>query len=102
LRHGEKIQERQLLQERMANVAIDIYLATATLARASNTATRGTADADTIADELDCARLFINTAFRRARRTMHGLRNNQDELLTRVATRSLSTRELGPQPPLVP
>ncbi|HXC25197.1 MAG TPA: acyl-CoA dehydrogenase family protein [Gemmatimonadaceae bacterium] len=102
MRHGAKIQERQLLQERMANVAIDVYLMTATLARASRAAVHGAADAEATAAEIDCAKLFIHTAFRRARRTIHGLRNNQDALVTAVATRSLTTRELGPPTPLVP
>lgn len=102
MQHGAKIQERQILQERMANIAGDIYLATATLARASHAASHGATGSDDVAAELDCARLFIQTAFRRARRTLHDMRHNQDALVTAVARRSLATKELGPPTPLVP
>ncbi len=109
IRHGETILERQLLQERLADAAIDIYLSTATLARASRAAVQhGTGNSDAGSEvasgvaELDCARLFIHTAFRRARRTLHGLHNNQDALVTAIARQALTSQELGPPSPLVP
>ncbi|HEY7394888.1 MAG TPA: acyl-CoA dehydrogenase family protein, partial [Gemmatimonadaceae bacterium] len=62
-KHGKAIIERQFLQERMANAAIDIFLATAVLSR--TTAALERAGADGARAELDCARVFVPMAYRR-------------------------------------
>ena len=56
IRHGETMLERQLLQERMANIASDIYLATATLSRVSHTATHADTNTEAATMEFHCAR----------------------------------------------
>jgi hypothetical protein len=93
--------ERQLLQERMANAAIDIYLATCALSRATTAIERSAGDTKASQSDVDCARLFVSTAFRRARRALWGLRENQDSLIRSVAARSLEEQELGTAPPIV-
>ncbi|HEX6059390.1 MAG TPA: acyl-CoA dehydrogenase family protein [Gemmatimonadaceae bacterium] len=93
--HGKGIIERQFLQERMANAAIDIYLATAVLSRTTwELERRGEEGAK---EHVDCARIFVPMAWRRARRSIRGLKQNQDARLSAVATRALETGELAPE-----
>ena len=91
--HGKDVIEHQFQQERMANVAIDVYLATATLSRASwAIANKGgvkQAEAD-----LDNARIFIPMAMRRARRHVRALERNQDARLKALAERALESGSL--------
>ncbi|HKO15886.1 MAG TPA: acyl-CoA dehydrogenase family protein [Gemmatimonadaceae bacterium] len=98
LQHGKGIIERQFLQERMANVAIDIFLATAVLSRTTWELERLVNEAAAQA-QLDCARIFVPMAYRRARRNIRGLRHNQDGRLTAIAGRSVDTSDVGPEAP---
>ncbi|HEX6048716.1 MAG TPA: acyl-CoA dehydrogenase family protein, partial [Gemmatimonadaceae bacterium] len=77
LRHGKGIIDKQFLQERMANAAIEIFLATAVLSRTSADIERLGGE-DAAKAELDCARIFVPMAYRRARRSIRGLRKHQD------------------------
>ena len=96
LRHGKTIIDRQFLQERMANAAIDIYLATTVLSRTSWEIERlGSEDAAKA--QIDCARIFIPMAYRRARRSIRALRKNQDARLKAIAESSLEAGNLGPE-----
>jgi len=96
LRHGKTIIDRQFLQERMANAAIDIYLATTVLSRTSwEIERRGGEDAAKA--QIDCARIFIPMAYRRARRSIRGLRKHQDARLKAIAESSLESGDLGPE-----
>jgi len=98
IKHGKAIIDKQFLQERMANAAIDIFLATSVLSRTTWEIERlgGVEEAKA---QLDCARVFVPMAFRRARRNIRGLRRNQDARLSSLATLSLDTAELGPAAP---
>ena len=96
MKHGKKVIERQYLQERMANAAIDIYIAMAVLSRATTALERQGEEG--AAEDLDMARLFIPMAMRRARRQIRGLRNNQDARVSAVAQRALERGELAPPP----
>lgn len=91
--HGKDVIEHQFQQERMANVAIDVYLATATLSRASWAVTKA-GGADKAAADLDNARIFIPMAMRRARRNVRALERNQDARLKALAERALATGSL--------
>ena len=98
LKHGKSIIERQFLQERMANAAIDIFHATAVLSRTTWEIERlGSEEAARI--QVDCARVFVPMAYRRARRSIRGLRRHQDARLTAIATESLEHGDLGPEAP---
>src|SRR5205085_2376165 len=57
MRHGKAVIEHQFLQERMANAAIDIYLATAVLSRTTAALERAGGDEAAAQAELDCARI---------------------------------------------
>jgi acyl-CoA dehydrogenase family protein 9 len=92
IEHGKAIIEKQMLQERMANAAIDIYLSTAVLSRVTLALEKkGKAGA---AEDLDAARLFIPMAMRRTRRAIRALERNGDELMRAVAKRALETGDL--------
>jgi acyl-CoA dehydrogenase family protein 9 len=91
--HGKDVIEHQFQQERMANVAIDVYLATATLSRASWAVTKAGGAKNAEAD-LDNARIFIPMAMRRARRNVRALERNQDARLKALAERALESGSL--------
>ena len=90
--------ERQYLQLRLANAAIDIYLSVAVLSRTTWEIERA-GGVDAAAAELDCARVFIPAAMRRARRNIRALRTNQDERLSAIAARALESGNLAPDSP---
>ena len=94
IRHGKGIIEKQFLQERMANAAIDVYLAMATLSRASAALDAAGGDVAKAAADVDCARVFVPMAMRRARRSVRALGRNQDERLRAIAVRALESGEL--------
>lgn len=91
--HGKDVIEHQFQQERMANVAIDVYLATAALSRASWAITKAGGVKNAEAD-LDNARIFIPMAMRRARRNVRALERNQDARLKSLAERALESGSL--------
>jgi acyl-CoA dehydrogenase family protein 9 len=97
MKHGKAVIEKQYLQERMANAAIDIFMATAVLSRTTWEIERagGDADAEAVKPHLDIARIFVPMAYRRARRNIRALRRNQDARVNAIAERSLETGELG-------
>ncbi len=96
MKHGKAILDRQFLQERMANAAIDIFLATAVLSRTTWEIERaGGPDAAGVQPHLDLARVFVPMAYRRARRNIRGLRHHQDARVSAIAKHSLETGELG-------
>jgi acyl-CoA dehydrogenase family protein 9 len=97
-KHGKAVIERQLVQQRLANVAIDVYLSTAVLSRTTWEIERA-GSADAAAAELDCAKMFIPAAMRRARRQLRALRVNADDRLKRIAERALESGELAPEAP---
>jgi acyl-CoA dehydrogenase family member 9 len=99
LKYGKQIIERQFLQERMANAAMDIYLATAVLSRASAEVEDAGGDVEQVKHELDCARIFVPFIARHARRQIRALRKHQDHRLRAVAEHALETGDLSPKAP---
>jgi acyl-CoA dehydrogenase family protein 9 len=97
IKHGKGIIEKQFLQERMANTAIDVFHAMATLSRATAAVERARGDEVVAAADLDCARIFVPMAMRRARRSVRALGRNQDARLKAMAERALETGELVPE-----
>jgi acyl-CoA dehydrogenase family protein 9 len=91
--HGKEVIEHQFQQERMANVAIDVYLATATLSRASWAIAKAGGPEKAAAD-LDNAKIFIPMVMRRARRNVRALERNQDARMKSLAERALETGSL--------
>jgi acyl-CoA dehydrogenase family protein 9 len=99
-RHGKKIVDRQYVQERLANAAIDLFMATATLSRATAELERAGGDEEKVAAELDCARIFVHAAYRRTRRSLRALRTNQDKRIDAIAERAVQARDLAPPSPM--
>jgi acyl-CoA dehydrogenase family protein 9 len=98
IEHGKAIIEHQFQQERMANAAIDIYLATATLSRATRAIeTAGSVEAAQA--DVDNAKIFIPAAMRRARRSVRAFEHNQDARLKSIAERALETGALTVRTP---
>jgi acyl-CoA dehydrogenase family member 9 len=91
--HGRDIIERQFQQERMAKAAIDLFLSTAVLSRAT-WAIGQAGGVEGAAADLDAARIFIPMATRRARRQIRALDEHQDDRLRSVAARALETGDL--------
>ncbi|MCC7195891.1 MAG: acyl-CoA dehydrogenase family protein [Gemmatimonadaceae bacterium] len=89
-RHGKSVIDRQFDQERMANAAIDIYVASATLVRAS-WAIEQAGGADKAAADIDHAKLFVPAAARRARRAIRAMDRNQDARMKGIAERALAS-----------
>ena len=98
LRSGKKIIERQFQQERMANVAIDLFLSVAVLSRTTWEIERAGSE-EAAKAQLDCARIFVPMASRRARRNIRALRRNQDQRMRAIAEHALTTTTLGPEAP---
>jgi acyl-CoA dehydrogenase family protein 9 len=98
MKHGKDVIEKQFLQVRLANAAIDIFLSVAVLSRTTWEIERA-GSVDAAAPELDCARVFIPAAMRRARRNVRALRVNQDARLSAIAARALESGELAPETP---
>ena len=98
MRHGKQIIERQFEQERLANAAIDLYVATAVLSRTTWEIERLGGEA-AATEALDCARLFVPRACRRARRQLRALRRNDDARMRAIAVRALERGELAPATP---
>jgi acyl-CoA dehydrogenase family member 9 len=97
VRYGARVADKQFLQERMANVAIDAFLATAVLSRTTWEIERtGVEQAEA---QIDCARIFVPMACRRARRNIRALRKNQDPRMKRLAERAVASGELAPEAP---
>jgi acyl-CoA dehydrogenase family protein 9 len=99
LRHGKAIIDKQFLQERMANAAIEIFLATSVLSRTTWEIERA-GSVDAAKSHVDCARVFVPMAYRHARRSIRALRRNQDSRLKSIAELSLESGDLGPEAPL--
>ena len=93
IEHGKDVIERQFHQERLANAAIDIFLSTATLSRAT-WAIGKAGGVDKAAADLDNARIFISMAMRRTRRALRALERNQDARLKGLAERALESGSL--------
>jgi acyl-CoA dehydrogenase family protein 9 len=93
IEHGKGIIDRQFLQERMANAAIDIYLSTAVLSRAT-WAIAHAGGVEGAAHDLENARIFIPAAMRRARRSVRALGRNQDVRLSALAQRAMESGTL--------
>jgi acyl-CoA dehydrogenase family protein 9 len=93
IEHGKGVIERQFHQERLANAAIDIFLSTATLSRATWAIGRA-GGVDKAAADLDNARIFITMAMRRTRRALRALDRNQDARLKALAERALESGSL--------
>jgi len=97
-RRGKKIIDLQFVQERLADAAIDLFLATAVLSRTTWEIERLGGE-EAAADHLNCARVFVPMACRRARRKVRAVAMNQDDKLRAISAHAVSAGDLGPAAP---
>jgi acyl-CoA dehydrogenase family protein 9 len=95
---GKALIDRQFIQERLANAAIDIALASMVMSRTTWEIQRAGSDAAAHC-QVECARAFISIANRRVLRNLRGVERNQDARLSVIAKCALSDGDLGPPPP---
>src|SRR5207253_1791305 len=76
-RYGKHILERQYQQERLANVAVDLYASIAVLSRASSAVRRGAREA-AAAEEIRLARAFVRSAKYRMVGALKEMEKNRD------------------------
>ncbi|MBK6982263.1 MAG: acyl-CoA dehydrogenase family protein [Betaproteobacteria bacterium] len=98
MEHGKDVIERQFHQERLANAAMDIFLSTATLSRATWAIEKAGGPEKATAD-MDNARIFIPVAMRRTRRALRALSHNQDGRLKTLAERAMEEGSLTVETP---
>ena len=89
--HGKQIMQREYVQERLADAAIDLYAMLATLSRTTARLEAGGEEA--AGRELKLTRLFCRQAWRRMRRNLAQIRKNDDSLATEVS--DLAYRDRG-------
>lgn len=90
-RHGQEILHRQFLQERLANITIDLYAAFAALSRTSFLLQEG--DQERSREALTCTSIFVAQAERRIRQALEACDRNEDEMLRDVALTAEQKRE---------
>jgi len=93
IENGKDIIEKQFHQERMANTAIDVFLSTAALSRAT-WAIRKAGSVEQAAADVDNAKIFVPMAMRRAKRAIRAMEHNQDARLKSIAERALASGDL--------
>lgn len=81
--HGKKIMQREYVQQRVADAAIDLYAMLATLSR--TTARLEEVGEKGAAREVKLTRLFCAQAWRRMRRNLAQIEKNDDALTTEVS-----------------
>jgi acyl-CoA dehydrogenase family member 9 len=87
-RHGKGIVEQQFTLKRIADVLIDLFVASAVLSRASGSVE--VAGEGRAAREIDMVRVFARAARSRNRGNLHRLEANDDELTVAIADEALA------------
>lgn len=84
IRHREEVLERQLVQERIAWVAMELLASACAISRWDDELTRKNRSHDA------AARLFVADSLRNAESCLRGLRDNDDDLLMSAAEENLA------------
>lgn len=102
LEHGKAIIDHQFIQERMADVVIDIYLSTAVLSRTTwklERAANAPEKQAAVTHAEECAHMFLNEAYRRAQRNIANMQRNQDRRMKAVAELAIRHGDVAPAMP---
>jgi alkylation response protein AidB-like acyl-CoA dehydrogenase len=86
-----EVMKRQLLQERIADAACDLYASSCTISRLDHllTLTNGNAGGKELAAEISAGRYFMRLADRRIQQNLAALWDNDDEATTQTADAAL-------------
>ena len=85
----EKFIQSQYVHERLADIAIDLYAASCTLARLDHLLTTGNGDARQSKADVTAGKYFLRLADRRIARNFEALKDNDDALTTATADAAL-------------
>ena len=85
IRHREEILDRQLVQERIARAAMELYACACVLSRWDAELQAGGAEMAADRAPHSAAEFFLRGAFRRARRSLAEMHENDDTALTATA-----------------
>jgi alkylation response protein AidB-like acyl-CoA dehydrogenase len=94
--YREPILDMQLLQERIAGAAMELFASTCTLSRWDSELQAARRNGASASSQIDAADLFLRQSFRKIRRFLAGLSNNDDKaiLLTANAVLGKAKSEL--------
>ena len=83
--YREPILDMQLLQERIAGAAMELFASTCTLSRWDSELQAARRNGASASSQIDVADLFLRQSFRKTRRFLAGLSNNDDKALLATA-----------------
>jgi alkylation response protein AidB-like acyl-CoA dehydrogenase len=89
--YREPILDMQLVQERIANAAMDLFASTCVLSRQDSEIQFARRNGDAATPSRSAADLFLRQSFRRIRRSLAGLTDNDDRLMLVTADSCLAT-----------
>src|SRR5947209_14439590 len=89
IRYREPILDMQLVQERIAGAAMDLFASAATLSRWDSEIQAGQRNGGSPATKNTAAELFLRQSFRRIRNFLAGLNDNDDTLILKAADSAL-------------
>ena len=89
IRYREPILDMQLVQERIAGAAMDLFASAATLSRWDSEIQAGQRNGGSPATKNTAAELFLRESFRRIRDFLAGLNDNDDTLILKAADSAL-------------
>ena len=92
VRYREPILDMQLVQERIAGVAMDLFASAATLSRWDSEIQTGQSNGQSPAQKNTVAELFLRQSFRRIRTFLDGLGDNDDKFILRAAESALGSK----------
>src|SRR6266705_819514 len=93
--YREPILDMQLVQERIANAAMDLFASTCVLSRIDSEFKFVERNGDVPSPDHSAAELFLRQSFRRIRGFLAGLTDNDDEAVIAAAKACLTSREPG-------
>jgi len=88
--YREPILDMQLIQERIANAAMDLFASTCVLSRHDSEIQFARRNGDAAAPDYSAADLFLRQSFRRIRNFLAGLTDNDDKALLEAARSCLA------------
>jgi hypothetical protein len=88
--YREPILDMQLVQERIANAVMDLFASTCVLSRQDSEIQFARRNGDAAAPDRSAAALFLRQSFRRIRRSLAELTDNDDRLLLATADSCLA------------
>jgi acyl-CoA dehydrogenase family member 9 len=89
IRYREPILDMQLVQERIAGAAMDLFASAATLSRWDSEIQAGQRNGGSPAKRDTAPELFLRQSFRRIRNFLAGLKDNDDTLILKAADSAL-------------